>query len=167
MSIRTIAAVAAVVIAIAIGVVYFASPADEGAPVRKRLQAFADDINASTTDGQGLVARAVQLGSFFTDDIEIDLGQGSAPIRGRETVIGMAERLQPRTAAFTIRFEDVGVAVAPGGNTADVHLTAEFIRRSITPGEESMDAREFALGMRRMNGDWKIARVNVVETLQR
>jgi hypothetical protein len=30
-----------------------------------------------------------------------------------------------------------------------------------------MDAREFTLGMRRINGDWKIGRVNVVETLQR
>ena len=94
-------------------------------------------------------ARAAQLGVFFTDDIEVELGQGAAPIKGRETILGMAARLQPRTAAFTLKFEDITVAMAPGGESADVHLTAEFIRRSFTTGEESLDAREFTLGVQR------------------
>ena len=34
---------------------------------------------------------------------------GAAPIRGRETLIGMAGRLQPRTAAFQLQFEDVTI----------------------------------------------------------
>ena len=78
----------------------------------------------------------------------------------------MAERLQPRTAAFRLRFEDVSVVIAADGNTADVHLTAEFIRRSITTGEESLDAREFMLGMRRVGAEWQIAKVTAVETLK-
>ena len=56
--------------------------------------------------------------------------------------------------------------MAPSKETADVHLTAEFIRRNITTGEETLDAREFTLGMRRVGGEWQIARVTAVDTLK-
>ena len=49
------------------------------------------------------------------------------------TLMGMAERLQPRTAAFRMELDDVGVEMTPGAATADVTLTASFIRRSIRP----------------------------------
>jgi hypothetical protein len=165
MAIKRIAIIVGVVVALAAAAVYFTSPGDEGAEIRKRLQQLTDDVNKSTLDGSGTEAKAIQLASFFTDDVDVDLGQGSAPIHGRETVLGMAERLQPRTAAFQLKLEDVTVAMGPDGQTADVHLTAEFIRRSITTGEESLDAREFAMVMRRAGSEWKIARVTVVETL--
>jgi hypothetical protein len=113
-----------------------------------------------------MVARAAQLSMYLTEDIEVDLGQGAVPIRGRATIVGMAERLQPRTAAFRLHFEDVTVSVDPGGQTASVHLTAEFIRRSFTTGEESLDAREFSLSMRRVGGDWQIATVAAIQVLK-
>ena len=113
-----------------------------------------------------MAARAAGLGSYLTHDVEVDFGAGAAPIRGRETIVGMADRLQPRTAAFRLRFEDVSVSLAPDGLAADVHLTAEIIRRSITTGEESLDAREFALVMRSTGGLWQIGRVTAIQTLK-
>jgi hypothetical protein len=110
--------------------------------------------------------RSARLGAFFAEDVDVDLGRGAAPIRGRETVLGMAERLHPRTAAFRLKFEDVSVAVVPGGDAADVHLTAEFISRGVTGGDGSLDAREFSIGMRRVGSDWQIARVTAVDTLK-
>lgn len=163
---RRIAAIGFLVVALAFALWFVLAPPDEGAAVRARLRAFSDSVNRSTVDGLGPEARGAHLGTFFTEDIDVDLGQGTAPIRGRHTVIGMAERLQPRTAAFRLQFEDVSVAMAPSGETADVHLTAEFIRRSITTGEESLDAREFTIGMRRVGGEWQIARVTAVDTLK-
>ena len=124
-------------------------------------------VNRSTVDGLGPEARGVQLGAFFAEDVDVDLGRGAAPIHGRDTVIGMAERLQPRTAAFQVKFADVGIAMAPSGDTADVHLTAEFLRRNMTTGEDTLDAREFTLGMRRVGGEWLIARVTAVDTLEK
>ena len=163
---RRIAAIVITAVAVAAGAWFLFAPADSGAAVRARLQALSDMVNRSTIDGLGPEARAVQLGAFFTEDVDVELGQGAAPIRGRETIIGMAERLQPRTAAFRLQFEDVSVAMGSGGQSADVHLTAEFIRRSITTGEQSLDAREFMIGMRRVGPDWQIAKVTVVETLK-
>jgi hypothetical protein len=159
-------AIGAILVLLAAGVWYVTRPDDEGAPIRQRLHAFADAVNRSTVDGAGPEARAQQLGDYFTEDVDVELGGGAAPIKGRETLIGMAERLQPRTAMFRLKFEDVTVAVAPGGGAADVHLTAEFIRRSITTGEESLDAREFTIGMRRVDDDWRIARVTAIATLK-
>jgi hypothetical protein len=160
-----VAAVAALAVIVAVGAWYYLTPTDPAALIRQRLNTLADDINKSTRDGHGPEARALELASYLTDDIELDLGAGSPPIQGRATVIGMAGRLQPRTAAFTLRFQDMSVTLAPGGEIADVHLTAEFIRRSITTGEESLDAREFAIAMRRV-GDWKISKVVAIQTLK-
>jgi len=163
---RRLAVPAAIVIAAAIGIWYFTRVSDDTAEVRRRLDALSAAVNASTTDGRGPAARANEFGSFFTDDVEIDLGTGTSPIRGRATLISMAERLQPRTAAFKLKFEDVSVVVNPEGTQADVHLTAEFIRRDLVSGGESLDAREFTLVVQRSSHGWQIRRVTAVDTLK-
>jgi SnoaL-like protein len=154
------------VIALVVGVWYLLQGRDETRDVRSLLDDLSASVNSSTTDGRGPEARAAQLGAFFTEDVEIDLGRGAAPIRGRAMVISMAERLQPRTAAFRLKFEDVAVALDPGGASAAVHLTAEFIRRDLLSGSESLDAREFTLGMQRVADGWLIRRVTGVDTLK-
>jgi hypothetical protein len=160
-----IAAIVVTVVALAGVAYYLLSPRDPGAPVRARLQALSEMVNRSTVDGFGPEARSQQLGAFFSEDVDVDLGRGAAPIKGRDTVIGMAERLQPRTAAFRLDFEDVSVVMGPDGVTADVHLTTKFTRRSMSTGEETLDAREFMLAVRQVAGEWQIARVTAVDTL--
>jgi hypothetical protein len=61
--------------------------------------------------------------------------------------------------------DDIGVAVAPGSDTADVTLTASFIRRSMSTGEESRDAREYALIFVRGEGTWQISKITAIDTL--
>jgi hypothetical protein len=134
--------------------------------IRGRLDALTTDVNRTVGEGLGSVVRAADIGSFFTDDVVVDLGEGAAPIVGRTTLVGMAARLQRRTAAFRLRLDDVGVRVAPGGTAADVSLTASFALREETAEGESMDAREFALSMTKASGVWKISRVAAVDTLR-
>ena len=130
-----------------------------------RLEALRSEVNASTKDGLGTAARAAEIGSYFTDDAVVDLGGGAPPINGRETVMGMVARLQPRTAAFRMDLDDVSVEMVPGRDAADVLLTASFVRRSISTGEESLDAREYALVMAKSGGTWRIARMTAIGTL--
>jgi hypothetical protein len=139
-------------------------PSEEG-QIRRRLNGFVDDFNEGTTDGLGLVARAAKIGSYFTEDVVVDLGPGTAQINGRETLMGMAARLQPRTAAFTVAIEDLTVTVNDDG-TAIASLTGTFRRKSLASGEESIDAREFALVLRKTDGEWRVARVTAVDTLR-
>jgi SnoaL-like protein len=134
--------------------------------IRGRLEALRTEVNRSTPDGLANVARAVSIGSYFTEDVVVDLGESTPPIRGRVTLMGMAERLQPRTAAFRMDLDDVGVEMTPGATTADTTLTVSFIRRSMSTGEESRDAREFALGLTKADGTWRIARVTAIDVLR-
>jgi hypothetical protein len=134
--------------------------------IQGRLSGFRDEVNASAVEGLGTVTRAARIGGYFTEDVVVDLGQGSPPIAGRETIIGMAARLQPRTAAFRLAFDDVGVVLSADRASAEVTLTASFIRRSVSTGEDSMDAREFTLGMLKNNGTWRIGRITAVDTLK-
>jgi hypothetical protein len=139
--------------------------ADERA-IRSRIEALRNEINTSTTDGLGTLTHAATIGSYFTDDVTIELGDGAAPIRGRDTLIGMAARLQPRTASFRMELDDVSVDMVPDAAAADVLLTASFVRRSLSTQEESRDAREFALVCQKDGGTWRIARVTAIDTLR-
>lgn len=141
------------------------SSGDERA-IRDRLESLQAEVNTSTAGDLGPLARAAQIGSYFTEDTVVDLGKGTAAINGRETLMGMAARLQPRTAAFRLEFDDIGVKMAPDGTSAEVGLTASFILRSIPSGDESRDAREFALALTKAGDTWRIARATAVETLR-
>lgn len=139
---------------------------DEERAIRARLEALRKEINTSTIDGLGTAAHAAQLGSYFTDDVTIELGEGASAIHGRDTLTGIAARLQPRTAAFRLDLDDVSVDMVPGAAAADVLLTASFVRRSLSTGEQSLDAREFSLVCRKDGGTWRIARVTAIDTLR-
>ena len=138
---------------------------DEKAAITERLGEFTRVVNAAVPEGLDSVSRAAEIASFFTDDVVVELGEGSTPIAGRETVMAMSMRLQPRLAQFTIGFADANVTVSPDKQSADVALTVEFISRDPT-ARQQMDAREFKLGMRRVDGVWKMARVTAVDTLK-
>jgi hypothetical protein len=134
--------------------------------IRTRLEELAAEFNASTTDGLGTVARAARIGQFFTSDVVVELGQGSPPIHGRETLIGMAARLQPRTAAFVVELKDINVQLLEA-DRAEAALTLVIRRRSIASGEESFDAREFSADLRKDDeGRWRLGRVVAIDTLR-
>lgn len=134
----------------------------ETAAIDERLAALASDINRAGLDA---ASHAERIGAHFTYDAQIDLGQGTAPIDGRETIVGMLTRLERRTAQFTVAFADVNVS-AIGGATAEAGLTAEISSRGNGPRDTWMDAREFAVSFRKVGDEWLISRVRAVETIR-
>lgn len=138
----------------------------EEAAVRARLAALVSEVNAPAQEGLGGMARAASIGAYFTDDVQIEMGRGTSPIEGRPMLIGMAARLQPRLSSYKLEIDDVGVTLSNGDTAADVRLTARFTSRAGTEGQASVDARELALGMVRIEGTWRIARLSVVEALR-
>ena len=133
--------------------------------VRALFAGFAREFNSGASDGIGLLARAAHIGDYFTPDVVIELGQGSPPIQGRETLMGMASRLQPRTSAFVLEFDDVNVEFADPDH-GEVTFTALFRRRSQGSGEESIDAREFAGDVVRASGRWRVSKVTAIDKLR-
>ncbi len=139
--------------------------ADERA-VRSRLTALAGDLNRPGGEGLAAVSRAADIGGYFTDDVVVDLGEGTSPIVGRSTLVGMAARLERRTSDANVRFDDVGVTFGRGPGLADVSLTASFARAADASGQASIDAREFVLEMTQASGQWRIARASAIDTLR-
>jgi hypothetical protein len=158
------AVVAAAALAGALWFLFGRGSADER-QIRGTVAALAAEVNRGSADGLEAMARAARLASFFTSDVMIDLGQGSQPIHGRDTLMGMAARLQPRTAQFDLELDDVTVAVVEDGR-ATLNLTALIRQRAVPPGEPSLDAREFAAEMRRTDGSWQVSQVIAVDTLR-
>ncbi len=132
--------------------------------IRRSFNEFTDDFNASA-NGLGAVARAARLATYFTPDVVVELGDGSPPIHGRETLIGMAARLQPRTAAFVLELDDVNVELVDEAH-ANVVLTAVIRQNRPDSRDGSIDAREFAADVRKSDGQWRISRVVAVDTLR-
>lgn len=133
--------------------------------VRRLFKDFTEELNAGTSGGFGTVAHIARLSQFLSPDIVVELGHGSPPIEGRETLLGMVSRLQPRTAAFVLEMDDVTVEFI-GADRGEVTFTALIRRRSFESREESIDAREFAGEVVRSGGHWRVSRVVAVDTLR-
>ena len=165
MSRQALAAVGAVVLLAAGGWWWWGSASPDQREVRRLLENFATEFNDGATSGFGTLAHTARLAEFFSPDVVVELGQGTAPIRGRDTLMGMASRLQPRTAAFVLEMDDVNVEFT-GPDRGDVTFTALIRRRSFGSGEESIDAREFAAEVVKIGGRWRLSRVVAIDTLR-
>lgn len=133
--------------------------------IRARLDEFTAAFNAAPGNGLSGLAHAARLGQFFTEDVVVELGQGSPPLHGRDTLMGMAARLQPRTAEYRLEIADVHVDVR-SDHEAEVALTALLHARSRASAADSLDAREFAAEVRKEGGAWRVSRVIAVDTLR-
>ena len=135
--------------------VWFRSDARQ---IRRQLTGVADRIN-EPSEGLSAVAKAATIGSAFIDDVVVDLGEG-APIRGRETIMGIIARVQPRTSRYEVTIRDMNVHVVDA-QSASVDLSVT------TNGENGMDAREFQIGMVKRDRTWLIGRVTPVKVLEK
>lgn len=163
MTVRRALPVALVAAAAAIALWYLAWPGD-AASIRRQLHGLADEINESPAPGLGGAARARKIGQYFTEDVVVDLGQGTAPIHGRDAVVLMVARLEPRTAEFNVSFEDVNVDLS--GRDANVRLTAEIASEAPGAREPWMDAREFSVSLTKTDEGWLIGHVRAVDTIR-
>jgi len=165
MSLRRLSIIAAVTVMCAAGLWWWRSASPDEREVRRLFEDFTQELNAGTTSGFGTLQHVARLSEFFAPDVVVELGQGSPPIQGRDTLMGMASRLQPRTAAFVLEMDDVNAEfTAP--DRGEVTFTALIRRRSFTSGEESIDAREFGGEVVKIGGRWRISRVVAIDTLR-
>lgn len=162
---RTPVVPAAIVAALA-ALAWLSWPEGDDRAIKRRLNELVERVNEGNAEGLGAVTRAAKIGAYFTGDVVVDLGQGTAPMTGRETLIGMAAGFQPWTTSRVVGLEDVTVAKRPGTAIADVALTVTLTGRDARTGDQAMDARELALEMRKDSGEWLIARATAVDTLK-
>jgi hypothetical protein len=162
-TIRIIAIVAALVAAYYGYQTWF--PDDEGR-IRTALDELATTVSQSGGEGLSQVARAARFGSFFTQDVVVDLGPPFSPIHGRDTIMALAARSQIPGEGFTVRFVDVAVTVDLSGLAATASMTATVQGRSL--GDlQAIDAKELEMAFRKIDGEWRIDRVTGVQAIER
>lgn len=136
-------------------------PSDEQR-IRQRLDEIVALVNRDA-DGLDAISRAARIGRAFTDDVVVELRRG-APIRGKDTLMAMAARVQPRTDGVNLAIRDVNVAVLNAGE-ARVELTATWDDPS--DSSQPLDATELRLHWVERDGQWLISSVEPVDVLRR
>src|SRR5690349_19267300 len=149
MSRRTLRAIAVAMLIAAGAYWWWGAGSSDEREVKRLFKSFTTELNAGTTSGFGTLAHIARLAEYFSPDVVVELGHGSPPIQGRETLLGMVSRLQARTSAFVLEMDDVNVEFTDPDH-GEVTFTAVIRRRSFDSGEESIDAREFSGEVARM-----------------
>ena len=140
-------------------------PSDE-ARIVSVLERIADGVSSGADEGNmGRLARAASLRNEFAPDVTVDAGPPFQRIRGRDAIVGVAARTSDTVRNLEITFPDVAITVAPDRQSATAVVTAEA--RFDEGGGPGIDARELELEFTRMDDDWVISAVTLVQALQR
>lgn len=164
--------------------------------IARRLDGLADRVSADSEENPVIqMAGAARLGQYFTEDVVIDVGGGSEPIRRRDSVTALAAQARAAIQGLKVNFEDVDITVS-ASDTATAHLTLvvsgrERNRAASSPDAGStgagvqggggpglglqgvgapslgFDARELAITFKQVDGEWFIAHVEILKTLER
>lgn len=149
--------------------------------IARRLDQLAEAASVNARENPVIrMANAARVSRYFTEDIRIDTDRDSRPIQGRDAVAILVAQAQAAVEDLRVRFTDVAITVSAPEN-ATAHLTLVVFGRqrghvgpetpeshtggAADPGP-SLDARELLLTLRKVDGDWLIAHVEVIKTLE-
>jgi hypothetical protein len=151
---------------LSMGILYRYWPSDERA-IRRHLVHLAEVLSASAGESEVVhITRLAALREYFAPDVRITLA-GGQEIASRDMLLGFLSRWTPPPGGFSLEFVDETVVLAGDRATAEVDLTAKLTSKNVQTGESTVDAREVALTMAKVNRDWVITSVEMRETLER
>jgi len=125
------------------------------------------------------MAAAVRVGRYFTEDVRVE-ADGAVWMKGRDAVVTLAAQGRTAVDQLHVRVSDVEVTLS-GPESATAYLTLvvsggartgpdgapEAIPGRTPSPDGILDARELLLTLRRVDGDWLIAGVERLKTLER
>ena len=159
---RAIGTAVLLVLAVWLYTVFFPSP--ERA-IRARLTQLAKSASFGRNESPvAAMANSQKVAEFFVDDVEIrvDLpGRAAATLSGRDDVREKTMALRSIGAGLTVEFLDINVTVSPDRNSAEANLTL----KGRVAGEKDLIVQELKMLLNKIEGDWKIKRVETVKTL--
>lgn len=135
--------------------------------VQRRLNDIASALSIPDAEPpMGRVTRAAQLRKYLAEDVRVRAG--TSELGPRDAIVGAVAALTPPAGGWNIQFVDVQVRVNHETNRdADVYLTVEVNGRDMRTGQPTVDAREAAVTMKKIDGEWVVATAETKETLQR
>lgn len=134
--------------------------------IHRVLDALADALSHDMPrEGLGAVAAVAGLPQYFAADVVLDPGRPFPVLTGRDAVVAAAARV--RGALPVLRLELADRRIEMGADAAQAVVSvAVSARMTDRAGQQSMDAREVKLIMKRIDGRWVIARAEAVAALE-
>lgn len=128
-------------------------PSDERL-IRRELADLVESANAvAIDDGVARLAAAARVGQHFTPDATVDFGPPYGRLDGRDRLVAFAAA--GHGTSWRVEIARVQVVI-DAAQSARVRLTATVTNERPDGGIEA-DARELALGLRRVERRWLIA----------
>jgi hypothetical protein len=147
--------VPAVVLAVALLMIYlFLNPSEEKR-IRVMLASLAKDASVSAESAPlGNLGAAHKLQRFFTQDVEVNVdipAAGHQSIKGREGLLQAILLVRANPKGLTVNFEDINLKLAENKETAEVELTAKVE----TPGEKEIVIQELTFELVKKDNKWQ------------
>ena len=161
----TRSAVVGAVVLVAGLAVWVLAPSEEGR-VRRQLDALAE--SASVEPGESALiraARAARVGSYFTDQVRLDLGEPYRPVAGRDALTGLAAAIRLPTGGIRVEIARADVTLDETGSRATVEMTAEVESSSSGGGERMLDGRDFLVRFVKVDGEWLIEELRAIQVV--
>jgi hypothetical protein len=126
--------------------------------VQRRLSQIAAALSAPDDEAPVTrVARAAQLRKFLAQDVRVRLGDASEAV-SREQIVGAVSSFTPPAGGWNVQFVDVRVQVNHDTSAnADAYLTLEVNGRDPRTGQPTVDTREAAATLKKIDGEWVVA----------
>lgn len=160
--VRTLALAALIVLGIWVWRILFPSPEHV---IRSLVGNVAETVSFNAKDGNISKAYKVsKLQDFFTVDVEIAVDAPGYPphtFTGRDEITQALLAAHSRLNGLKVEFLDVNVKVGPDKQTATANLTAQ----ANFNGERDFSIQELNFLLKKIEGKWKIYRIETVKTL--
>ena len=126
--------------------------------VQRRLSQIAAALSVPDSEPPVTrVARAAQIRKYLAQDVRVRIGDASDAI-SREQIVGAVSSFTPPPGGWNIQFVDVQVRVNHTTSAdADAYLTLEVNGRDAQTGQPTVDTREAAATLKKIDGEWVIA----------
>lgn len=110
------------------------------------------------------LASANRLAGFFSANAEINVQlpvEGSRTIQGRDEILQVALAARSRLSGVRVEFLDTIVTLDPEKQSATAELTAKITQS----GQRDFGVQELKFQLKKIDGTWRITRVDTVRTL--
>ncbi len=125
--------------------------------VQRRLSDIAATL--SMPDGEPAMARAARaarLRRYLADDIRVRTAAGE--LTSRDQIVGAIAAFPPPPGGWNVQFVDVQVRVNHDTDQdADAYVTVELNGRDEKTGQPTVDRRDAAVTMKKIDGEWVVA----------
>ena len=135
--------------------------------IRNLLKNVTDAVSFDANEGRlSKIAALTKLGGYFSPDVVLVVhapGGRLQEIQGRDEFLEHAKAVRFTLTSVTVEFLDITISVDPSKEMATTELTA----KATIPTEKDFFVQELKLGLKKLDGQWRISSVETVRVFRR